>query len=60
MFRTLLIAYHSFRCDRHNAAFARHYGTDTGLMHSRMAHHHFDCLMDAKRAARRAARSSRA
>ena len=54
MFRSILIAYHSFRCDRHNVGFARHYGTELGFMHSSMAHHHFDCMMDLKREERRA------
>lgn len=42
-------AYHSFRCDRHNVLFARHYGTERGAYHSRMAMTHHDLEWKAKR-----------
>ena len=54
MLRSIMIAYHSFRCDRHNMGFARHYGTDIGSQHSRLAMHHFDCEHRLKREERRA------
>ena len=49
-------AYHSFRCGRHNVLFARHYGTERGAYHSRMAMTHHDLEMKAKRKLRRARR----
>lgn len=52
----IIAAYHSFRCDRHNLLFARHYGTDKQQRHSMLAMAHHDLEMKAKRKLRRARR----